>query len=42
MSDGARERAWLQAGGCSYSEREYGAGRGSLHRLVRSVVGGYL
>src|ERR1051325_1647955 len=35
ISDRARERAWLQAESCSYSDRRNRAGRGSLHRRVR-------
>jgi len=38
ISERAQERAWLQAEGYSYSEWEHGAGRGSLHRMVRPLA----
>ena len=38
MSDGGRERAWLQVECGSHRKLERGAASGSLHRLVRCLV----
>src|SRR4030095_15845756 len=40
ISDGWRERAWLQARGCSYHKLDIGAASRSLHRMVRRHCGG--
>jgi hypothetical protein len=38
ISDRARERAWLQAGGTNPSKAAHRSGRGSLHRVVRPLM----